>query len=335
MSMKLDPEVEAALAPLMAAMANIPKLEVGDVAGRRQAFDGFMSMLFGAMPKPTDVIRKDFHATTADGHSLSMRWFAKESNKAPFAATPAVLYLHGGGMIIGSVELYDPLLATYVSQSGVPMLAVDFRNKPESPAPTIAEDCYVGLTYLREHAAELGVDPARIAVMGDSGGGCLAAAVAIMARDKGFSPPLAKQILIYPMLDDRTTKPDPALMPFAIWSYDDNVTGWSAVLGKTPKELLDMHASGADVSPYAAPARVADCAGLPPTYIEVGDLDVFRDEDIEYARRITKAGINCELHVHAGCPHAWEGVAPNAEVSKRSGADRIRAMQTIGSGPKL
>ena len=335
MSMKLDPEVEAALAPMMGAMANMPKLEAGDVAGRRTAFDGFMGMMFGAIPKPADVTRKDFHTTTSDGHSLLMRWYTKDSSKAPFAASPALLYLHGGGMIVGSVGLYDPLLASYVSHSGVPMLAVDFRNKPENPAPSIAEDCFAGLEWLRDHAAELGVDPTRIAVMGDSGGGCLAAAVAIMARDKSFNPPLAKQILIYPMLDDRTTKADESILPFAVWNYDDNITGWSAVLGKTPKELLDMHASGAEVSPYAVPARVAECKGLPPTYIEVGDLDVFRDEDIEYARRISKAGINCELHVHSGCPHGWEGVAPNAEVSKRSRADRIRAMQTIRGGPKL
>jgi len=107
--------------------------------------------------------------------------------------------------------------------------------------------------------------------------------------------------------------------------HDDNITAWGAILGKTPEELL----AGVDTSPYAAPSRVKDTVGLPPAYIEVGDLDIFRDEDIEYARRLGAAGINCELHVHPGCPHGWEGIAPGADVSVRSRLDRVRAMQSF------
>lgn len=156
--------------------------------------------------------------------------------------------------------------------------------------------------------------------MGDSAGGGLAAGVALLARDRG-GPALARQILIYPMLDDRTTTPDPALTPFAFWTYDDNITGWGALLGDA--------AGGAEVSPYAAPARVADVVGLPTTYIEVGELDIFRDEDIEYARRLGAAGISTELHVHTGAPHGFDGFAPSTDVVRRAVADRHRVLSTF------
>ena len=127
--------------------------------------------------------------------------------------------------------------------------------------------------------------------MGDSAGGGLAAGVCLMARDRG-GPPIAQQLLIYPMLDDRPTTPDPQLVPFLTWTYDDNLTGWAALLGDS---------AGADaVSPYAAPARATDLTGLPDTYIDVGDLDIFRNEDITYARRLSDAGVPTELHLHPG-----------------------------------
>ena len=149
-----------------------------------------------------------------------------------------------------------------------------------------------------QHTDELRIDPARVAIMGDSAGGGLAAGVALLARDRGVA--LARQVLVYPMLDDRTTVPDPELAPFAAWSYDDNYTGWHALLGD---------AIGTDdVPPSAAPARADDLSGLPPTYIDVGDLDIFRDEDIEYARRIAATGTTVELHVHPGCPHGFDRI---------------------------
>jgi acetyl esterase/lipase len=190
----------------------------------------------------------------------------------------------------------------------------------------MAEDCFAGLTWLRDHAAELNVDPARIAVMGDSGGGCVAAATTILARDRKFTPAIAKQILIYPMLDDRNINPPESLPPFMIWNYEDNLTAWSAVLGKSVDE---MKAGVADVSPYAVPARVTDVANLPPMYIEVGNLDIFRDEDIEYARRLSVANVTTELHVRAGCPHGWEGIAPEAKVTAQATVDRIKALQSF------
>ncbi len=267
------------------------------------------------LPEHPEVSRTTYSAVSHDGAPVPLRWYALAGH-GPARSGPAAVYLHGGGMIAGSVELYDRWVAAYVADSGVPMLAVDYRRAPEHPHPSPAGDSYAGLAWLAAHAAELGADPGRIALMGDSGGGGLAAAAALLARDRGL--PVARQILIYPMLDDRTTVPDPALVPFAGWTYDDNYTGWHALLGEA--------IGTAAVPGAAAPARAANLAGLPPLYMEVGELDIFRDEDIEYARRVAATGTSVELHVHPGCPHGFDRAAPGADVVRRARADRLRVL---------
>jgi acetyl esterase/lipase len=156
--------------------------------------------------------------------------------------------------------------------------------------------------------------------MGDSAGGGLAAAVALLARERG-GPAISCQVLIYPMLDDRTTTPDAQIAPFATWTYDDNITGWGALLGER---------AGSDgVSPLAAPARATDLTGLPPAYIEVGELDIFRVEDVGYAGRLAAAGVRAELHVHPGAPHAFDAIAPDASVTMRAVEDRLRVLRSL------
>jgi acetyl esterase/lipase len=316
MAFALDPQVAVALEPPATALERLPLPPVGDVATRRanaaKAFAYFASQL----PPADDVSRADYATTARDGTPIDLRWFTKHGA----ASGPAVYCIHGGGMILGSLDLYDALLRDLTSASGVPTLAVEYRLAPEHSYPTPLQDCYAGLVWLADHAAELGVDLARIAIMGDSAGGGLAAATALMARDRG-APALARQILIYPMLDDRTTSPDPALVPFLTWTYDDNVTGWSALLG-------ELH-GGDDVPAFAAPARAFDVSGLPPTYLDVGELDIFRDEDIEYARRLAASGTPVELHVHPAVPHAFDAWARDADVSRRARADRIRILKSL------
>jgi acetyl esterase/lipase len=312
----VDPQVAAILAPMAEAMADAPHPAVGDVATRRVALEAMMAETAALQPTPADVTTTDFHAVAGDGTKVLLRWYAKDG-AAPGAAA---LYLHGGGMILGSVALYDAPIARYVSASGVPMLAVDYRLAPEHPDPTPVEDVYIGLKWLHDHAAELGVDPARIAVMGDSAGGGLAAGVTLLARDRG-GPAVARQILVFPMLDDRTTTPDPELVPFATWNYEDNATGWSALLGD--------RAGGPDVSPYAAAARAADLSGLPSTYLEVGQLDIFRDEDLDYALRLGAAGVDVEFHLHPGVPHEFETFAWDTDVARRAVADRLRVLGSL------
>ena len=250
----------------------------------------------------------------SDGTPVELRWYTKHGSHPG----SAVLYLHGGGMICGSLDIYDSVLRNSVSKSGVPMLTVEYRLAPEHPHPAPVEDCFAALQWLAEHTDELGVDRERLAVYGDSAGGGLAAGVALMARDRGID--LARQILIYPMIDDRTPV-DERLVPFLMWTYDDNETGWRALLG-------DAYRTEA-VSPYAAPSRATDLSGLAPAYIEVGELDAFRDENIDYARRLALSGVSVELHVHPGVPHAFEALAPQTSVARRSASDRLRALTGV------
>jgi acetyl esterase/lipase len=297
-------------------MADVVPPPVGDVDSRRPLLETIMAETAALQPMPTDVKTTDFKATMDDGAQVLLRWYVKDGDPAE----SAVVYLHGGGMISGSVEIYDGPVSRYVSSSGVSILAVDYRLAPEHPNPVPVEDCYAGLRWLADHASELGIDPARIAVMGDSAGGGLAAGVALLARDRG-GPSLVHQILIYPMLDDRNTIPDPEIAPLAVWSYDDNITGWGALLGDA--------IGGADVSAYAAPARATDLSGLPACYIEVGQLDIFRDEDLAYAERLGRSGVTVEFHLRPGVPHEFETFAHAADIALRSVADRVRVLRAI------
>jgi acetyl esterase/lipase len=315
----LDPELLQAVIAMLGEQGSRPTPAARDDWPRLRAdSEATLAGLEAALDARPSVSRTDYQAASYDGSRVLVRWYAPAGHDRS-AAGPAAVYLHGGGMILGTVALHDRLVAGYAADSGVPLLAVDYRRAPEHPHPAPAEDAYAGVAWLAAHASELGVDPARIAVMGDSAGAGLAAAAALLARDRGL--PLAKQILIYPMLDDRNVTPDPALAPWAGWSYDDNYTGWHALLGD--------RIAGPDVPAYAAPARAADLSGLPATYVEVGELDIFRDEAIEYARRIALTGTSVELHVHPGCPHGFDRITAQADVVRRARGDRLRALTTI------
>lgn len=316
MPLRMDPEVAAAMAPIAEAAARATPPPAGDWRSRRAAVDALIGSFTGSWPRPTDVAVTEHVTTTEDGASLRMRLYRKAG------ADPGSLavYIHGGGMFLCSIDTHDPICRRYTADSGVPLLSVDFRFAPEHPYPTSVEDCHSALRWAVRNAPELGVDPARIAIMGDSAGGGMAAAVALMARDRGGPAP-SRQILVYPMLDDRTTTPDPVIEPFAMWSTDDNVTGWGCLLGDA--------AGGPDVSPYAAPARAQDLSGLPPAYIEVGQMDIFRSEDTDYAERLGRAGVDVEFHLHPGVPHAFEVFAPASAVAQRAMADRVRVLRSL------
>jgi acetyl esterase/lipase len=312
----VDAEIREGLARLYEGSPPIAAPDVGDVQARRELIEGLLRKAMTLRPRPSNVTTTDTYLKTRDGSKILLRWYVPTGG----SIGAATLYLHGGGMILGSVSLYDSLAARYCAESGVGILAVDYRYAPEHPYPTPQEDCYQALVWLRSNAASLGIDPARLAVMGDSAGGGLAASVALMTRDRQ-GPELAKQVLIYPMIDDRTTEPDPHLRGFTTWSYRDNETGWTALLGP---------AAGTDEVPhYAAPARCADLAGLAESYIEVGELDIFRGEAIGYAGRLSAAGVSTELHVHPGAPHGYDLFVPECGVTKRAWSDRIRVLQAL------
>ncbi|WP_318307149.1 alpha/beta hydrolase [Amycolatopsis solani] len=309
MALSLDPEIAEALAP----MAGATPPRVGDIAARRALWEPIIGAAGTAQPIPADVRTSEHHATAGDGARIKMRWYTKEGA----TPGPAVLFFHGGGYIFGHIDLFDGPVSRYVSASGVPMLSVEYRRAPEHPFPTPLEDGYAALTWLHEHAAELDVDPARIGVMGDSAGGGLAAGLTILTRERG-GPRIARQILIMPMLDDRTTTPDPHIAPYVLWSYDDSRTAWPALLGDRT-----------DVPATAAPARLEDATGLPPAYIEVGQLDVFRDEDAAYATKLGRAGVEVEFHLHPGAPHEFDSIAFGSDVARRAIADRVRVLKSL------
>lgn len=234
---------------------------------------------------------------------------------------PVLLTIHGGGYMFGSAADTGPGDVRTAAELGCLVASVEYRLAPETVAPGAVEDCYAVLRWLHSNADALSLDPRRIAVGGQSAGGGLAAALALLARDRGEIA-ICFQLLIYPMLDDRTavksTAEDNLHTGEFIWTRESNRIGWRAFLGHEP--------GTAAVEPYAVPARATNLAGLPPAYITVGMLDLFLEEDVDYAQRLMTAGVPTELHVLPGAYHGFELVA-DAELSQRSEADRRNALR--------
>ncbi|MCD8193761.1 MAG: alpha/beta hydrolase [Tannerellaceae bacterium] len=317
MALTYDPE----LAPLLTRMrSNWEKqstIAKGDALGLRRLMTGSEEVPHtGAGFLAKGAVRSTVHTFSRDGMPVTMYWYTHEQSDHSGAA---VLYFHGGGMIAGSATLYDNLVSRYVAATGVPFLNVEYRLAPELPYPAPIDDCFSALEWLLENATHYKIDPQRIAVMGDSAGGGLAAAVALKARDEGIL--LKKQLLIYPMLDNRTVTPDPELQPLIVWGYAYNAIAWQAYLGK--------YASTEALPPYAVPALADNLKDLPPAYIEVGDLDIFRDEAISYAARLARSGSNIELLVRPGCPHGFDTLPVKADVIERAFADRFRVIAAL------
>lgn len=230
------------------------------------------------------------------------------------AHRPVVYYLHGGGMVLGSNRTTLDFPLECARDLGLVLVSADYRLAPEHPHPAPVEDAYAGLLWTAAHAAEIGGDPERIVVAGGSAGGGIAAALALLTRDRRGPRPLA-QLLVCPMLDDRNdTVSAYQMADSGGWDRTANETGWTALLG-------DRRGT-ADVSPYAAPARARDLSGLPPAYIDVGSAEVFRDEDVAYADRIWQAGGQAELHVWPGGFHGFDQLAPRAALSRTARAAR-------------
>ena len=229
-------------------------------------------------------------------------------------ALPAIYHTHGSGMVMGDRRLGVDSFLPYVASASAVVVSVEYRLAPEHPDPAVVEDCYAGLVWTAKNAADLGIDTDRLMIAGTSAGGGLAAGTALLARDRAF-PKLSHQVLICPMLDDRfETHSSRMLDDEGIWDRNDNLFGWTALLGE--------RRGGPDVSPYAAPARAEDLTGLPRTYIDIGSVESFRDEVLTYARRLSEAGVSVDLHMWGGGFHGFDLVAPHAAVSRASSATR-------------
>lgn len=222
---------------------------------------------------------------------------------------PALLHIHGGGFILGRVQDVTPMCQTISTELDCVVVNVDYRLSPEAPFPGPVEDCYAALVWLHDNADALGVDRTRIAVMGESAGGGLAAMVAIAARDRG-EVSLCYQVLIYPMLDDRTgsSRRVPSFIGRIGWNEAGNRFGWTSFLGAP---------AGQGAPPYGAvPARVENLSGLAPAFIGVGAIDLFVEEDLDYARRLIAAGVPTQFHLTPGAYHGFDFIAPRSRVSQ-------------------
>ncbi|WP_066364569.1 alpha/beta hydrolase [Herbidospora mongoliensis] len=226
---------------------------------------------------------------------------------------PCLYWIHGGGMVLGLPEMDDSRISRFVEALGCMAVSVDYRLAPEHPYPIPLDDCYRGLVST---ASMPGVDAGRLVIGGNSAGGGLAAGCALMARDRG-GPSLRLQLLLCPMLDDRDDTASAAQFEEAIvWPRGSNRFGWSAYLGDLTETPV-----------YAAPARATDLSGLPPAYIDVGELEVFRDEDALYALRLAAAGVPVEFHLWPGAFHGFAGAVPHSPIGRRSTEEQIEALR--------
>jgi acetyl esterase/lipase len=305
-----DPEI-APIVPLLPTTTDWSDLP----AARRTMLE-----MFSKLPAPPQAAaeRVRFEDRVipgpSDRPSLSVRIYVPESGEGP---RPGVVYIHGGGFCFGSVELEHAGALGAADAADAVVVSVEYRLAPEHPFPAGLEDCYAALVWLAAEARALGVDAARLGVMGQSAGGGLAAGLALLARDRG-GPPLRIQLLGIPELDHRLeTASMQQFVDTPLWSRPNAIMSWRCYLGEAPGE----------VSPYASPAVAKDLRGLPPAYVSTMEFDPLRDEGIAYALRLLEAGVPVELHQYPGTFHGSGGIVPSAAVSRRANAEWLDALQ--------
>jgi acetyl esterase/lipase len=259
----------------------------------------FINLLMRFMSSPKDlegIFIENIHISGQDERTqVRLRIYKPENTSAP---RPVLLWMHGGGYVIGRPEQDDASCVQYVRDLGITVVSVDYRCGPKHPFPAGLDDCSAALKWVSSHTQDLNIDPERIAVGGNSAGSGLATALDQLAHDRNETK-IAFQLLIYPMLDDRTVlRTDIDDSSNITWHHNDNRFGWESYLG--------MECGADDVPAYSVPARRADLSGLPPAWIGVGDLDIFHDEDVAYAQRLRECGVECELEVVEGAFHGFD-----------------------------
>jgi acetyl esterase len=305
----IDPELAAVLDLL-------PAIDLSDPVAARAAFEGVLTALRTEIPGIDTLDIEDRAVPGWEGDpDVGVRVYQPQHRAGP---VPGVLMIHGGGFIIGSVESEHAGAAAMALQTGAVVVSVEYRLAPEDPFPAGLHDCYSALQFLHREADALGVDTGRLAVVGTSAGGGLAAATALLARDLG-GPALCFQMLHIPELDDRLeTASMLAFVDSPIWNRPLAERSWAAYLG--PDVDPD------DVSPYAAPARAADLSGLPPAYVSTAENDPLRDEGMLYGLRLLQAGVSTELHQFPGTYHG-STLVTTAAVSKRAQAESVTVLR--------
>ncbi|NRN65579.1 Heroin esterase [Kibdelosporangium sp. 4NS15] len=312
MSYAIDPE-------LLPWLDMLPTFELKDyddlVAGRAQVAEARARMPVYEPARPLDI-RDELIPGPEGAPDVRVRIYTPAGLTGP---VPGLVYIHGGGFVVGDIDMTDNTAKIYADKVGIVVVSVDYRLAPETPFPGPVEDCYAALVWTANKASELGIDPARIGVAGESAGGGLTAGTVLLARDRG-GPAVSFQYLGIPELDDRLeTESMRTYVDTPLWNYPKAVFSWDSYLGEGKR-------GGADVSPYAAPLRATDLSGLPPTVVTVMQFDPLRDEGMEYARRLLHAGVPTDLRGYAGTFHGSSTIA-EAAVSKRMAVDALEDLR--------
>lgn len=305
---RIDPE---SLMPLAALYSAIPGgfNSIPDIITRRATVSGLLAQMAADVPPNLNVTSEDI-VIDGPGGDLALRIYRPAT---PAPSRPGIYFIHGGGMVLGDLEINHPTAVMMCEALGAVLVSVDYRLAPENPYPAGLDDCVAGLTWMAGQPDELGINPERLALYGGSAGGNLAIATALWIRDHG-GPALRYVMAPYPMLDDRhETASSQNIVDIGIWDRAGNIEAWTWYLGEHPADQ------------YAAPARATDLGNLPPLFIDVGDQDLFLDEDLVFAERLRAAGTPVELHVYPGAYHASETFAPDAALSQRIWATRLAA----------
>ena len=303
--------LDAQLLPFVQA---VPPADLSDIAATR---DAILQQFSSAGGEPFTI-----RLAEGRGDAPDVEVYVFNAGQ-PDAGRPAVLHIHGGGMVCGSARMAAFMSPPIVRAVDAVVVSVEYRLSPETPFPGPQEDCYAALAWLFANAGELGIDRERVIVIGESAGGGLAAALALMVRDRGEYR-LKGQLLIFPMLDHRTGGDDdrwrnPATGEF-VWTRQANQIGWKALQGDY--QVDDGWKA------WFSPALADDLSGLPPTYIATGALDLFLDEDLDYARRLVACGVPVDLNVYAGAPHGFQ-LAAGTDVAMRADVDLRAALQRL------
>lgn len=307
----VHPELRAQVAQMLPALSRMKPLSQASLPQNRALTAAMAKPRLSDIPVEQRVIR---------GHAGSPDVVIFVVNAKSGERRPGIVHTHGGGFVSGSVEAAVRDMQDLCKALDCAAVTVAYRLAPETTWSGSTEDNYAALKWFHANASEMGVDPARIAVFGESAGGGHAALLAIKARDRG-EVPVAFQCLIYPMLDDRTgsTKSVPPHVGTIIWTAANNRFGWASFLGVEPGSRL--------VPREAVPARTVDLSGLPPAFIGVGSIDLFHDEDVEYARRLNDAGVSTELIVVPGAFHGFDILPPPTRIANWFNAAKLEAFR--------
>ncbi|KAL4912528.1 Alpha/Beta hydrolase protein [Aspergillus aurantiobrunneus] len=311
----------APLNPELAEVHNrIPSLDV-DTPEKLQAYRKAIAPMFTLentiRGKENAVATEEFNIPGPAGPMLATIFRPKNQTRT-VEETPGVLHIHGGGLATGNRFLGLSLL-DWVEELGAVIVTAEYRLAPEHPHPAPLEDTYAALKYMGDHAAELGFNPAKLLVAGGSAGGHLAAGVALLARDRA-GPKLAGQVLMYPWVDDSTES-------LSVQQYGNIAPVKKANLATINDYAFGKNREYADM--YTVPARAKSLAGLPPTFLDVGEADVFRDQDVAYASALWRDGVSTEFHVYPGCWHGFDVFAPDASISRRAMTARLEWLRGL------